>query len=40
MSEPVRVMTEIDGRKLSVSNLDKVLYPLVASINWLANGML
>ena len=29
MAEPERVAVEIDGRRLSVSNLDKVLYPLV-----------
>ena len=29
MPEPERVAVEIDGHRLSVSNLDKVLYPLV-----------
>ena len=29
MAEPERVVVEIDGRRLSVSNLDKVLYPLI-----------
>lgn len=29
MAEAERVAVEIDGRKLSVSNLDKVLYPLI-----------
>lgn len=28
MSEPERVPVTIDGRRLSVGNLDKVLYPL------------
>ncbi len=29
MAEPERVVVEIDGRRLSVSNLEKVLYPLI-----------
>ena len=29
MPEPERVVVEIDGRRLSVSNLEKVLYPLI-----------
>ena len=29
MAEPERVVVEIAGRRLSVSNLDKVLYPLI-----------
>ena len=30
MAEPERVHVEVDGHKLAVSNLDKVLYPLVS----------
>ena len=30
MPEAERVHVEIDGKRLSVSNLDKILYPMVA----------